>query len=103
MESLFEELKQGLEEGIAYAKGTGDAVARTYSIIPPGKYTAAEIRELRMKCGMTQKVFAAYLGVTVKAVEAWENGRTHPSGPARRLMDILVRGDAFRYVIEKNK
>ena len=42
---------------------------------------------------MTQSVFAIYMGVSKKTVEAWECGRTHPTGPVFRLLDILSRGD----------
>ena len=38
---------------------------------------------------MTQQVFASFLDVSVKTVEAWETGRTHPTGPAYRLMYLL--------------
>ena len=41
---------------------------------------------------MTQTVFANYMGVSKKTVEAWETGRTHPTGPAYRLLDILEQG-----------
>ena len=40
---------------------------------------------------MTQQVFASFLDVSVKTVEAWETGRTHPTGPAYRLMYLLSR------------
>ena len=43
---------------------------------------------------MTQTVFANYMGVSKKTVEAWELGRTHPTGPAYRLLDILASGNA---------
>ena len=46
-------------------------------------------KEIRKKAGMTQTVFASYMGVSKKTVEAWESGRTHPTGPAFRLLDIL--------------
>ena len=39
---------------------------------------------------MTQAVFADYMGVSPKTIEAWELGRTHPTGPANRLLDILA-------------
>ena len=42
---------------------------------------------------MTQGVFASYMGVSKKTVEAWECGRTHPTGPAFRLLDILASED----------
>lgn len=33
--------------------------------------------------------FEKGIGVAKKTVEAWECGRTHPTGPAFRLLDIL--------------
>jgi putative transcriptional regulator len=51
-----------------------------------------EKQGIRNKAGMTQAVFANYMGVSKKTVEAWELGRTHPTGPAYRLLDILESG-----------
>ena len=41
---------------------------------------------------MSQRLFASYLGVSVKTVEAWENGTNHPSGSAKRLISLLEDG-----------
>jgi putative transcriptional regulator len=38
---------------------------------------------------MTQKTFAACIGVTPKSVEAWEGGRSRPDGAARRLLGLM--------------
>ena len=93
MSSLFDDLKQGLEEAIDYEKGNGEARVKTYMIMPIKEYSNKEIREIRIKAGMTQSVFASYMGVSKKTVEAWECGRTHPTGPAFRLLDILATED----------
>ncbi|MBR2841960.1 MAG: helix-turn-helix domain-containing protein [Lachnospiraceae bacterium] len=92
MSKLFDDLSQGLEEAIAFEKGTGTARATTYVIEPVTEYNNQEIREIRNRAGMTQIVFANYLGVSKKTVEAWERGRTHPTGPAYRLISILAEG-----------
>ena len=89
MSSLFDDLKQGLEEAIDYEKGRGKAKVKTYMIMPVKEYSNVEIKEIRKKVGMTQSVFASYMGVSKKTVKAWESGRTHPTGPAFRLLDIL--------------
>lgn len=92
MNTLFEDLRDGLQEAIAYEKGTGKARVSTITIDPIKKYTNVEIRSIRNKSGMTQTVFANYMGVSKKTVEAWERGRTHPTGPAYRLINILEQG-----------
>lgn len=101
MSSLFEDLKEGLEEAISYEKGTGKAAVKTYTIQPVKEYSCKEIREIRIKLGMTQSVFAAYMGVSVKTVEAWEGGRAHPTGPVFRLLEILSTGEEREYVVAK--
>lgn len=93
MSSLFDDLKQGLQEAIDYEKGQGKARIKTYMILPVKEYTNVEIRDIRKRAGMTQSVFASYMGVSKKTVEAWECGRTHPTGPAFRLLDILATED----------
>lgn len=99
MGSLFDDLKEGLEEAIAYEKGTDKAKVKTYMIMPIKEYNNKEIREIRIKAGMTQSVFASYMGVSKKTVEAWEGGRTHPTGPVFRLLDILASGEEVVYVV----
>ena len=93
MGSLFDDLKQGLEEAVAYEKGNCRAEVKTYMIMPIKRYSNKEIRDIRMRAGMTQSVFASYMGVSKKTIEAWECGRTHPTGPAFRLLDILANDD----------
>ena len=100
MSSLFEDLKEGLEEAIAYEKGTGKAKEKTYMILPVKEYDGKQIRDVRMKAGMTQSVFASYMGVSIKTVEAWEGGRTHPTGPVFRLLDILSSGEEMEYTVK---
>ena len=56
------------------------------------KMANTEIRSIRQRACMTQAVFAEYFGVSTKTIEAWERGKTHPTGPACRLLDILAAG-----------
>ena len=92
MNSLFEDLREGLQEAIDFEKGTGKAKTTIFMISPVTKYTNEQIKSIHKKAGMTQAVFANYMGVSKKTVEAWELGRTHPTGPAYRLLNILDQG-----------
>lgn len=92
MSAIFEDLYQGLQEAISFERGSGTAKSVSYMIMPIKEYSHEEIKRIRNKAGMTQKVFASYMGVSQKTVEAWEKGRTHPTGPACRLLDVLDSG-----------
>lgn len=92
MSTLFEDLREGLQQAINFEKGTGKAKTTVFMISPVTKYSNKEIKAIRNKAGMTQTVFANYMGVSKKTVEAWELGRTHPTGPACRLLNILDQG-----------
>lgn len=89
MADLFDDLKTGLEQAIDYERGKGTAKVTTFVIPPIKKYNSTEVKTVRNKAGMTQTVFADYLGVSKKTVEAWERGRSAPAGPACRLIEML--------------
>lgn len=46
---------------------------------------AAQARE---KTGLSQAQFARLLGVSVRTLQGWEQGRKQPSGAARTLLQI---------------
>ena len=55
------------------------------------RYSADEIRALRLRLHLSVGLFSELLGVSEKTVEAWESGHNEPSGPALRLMNMLCR------------
>ena len=46
------------------------------------------VAEIRQKTGLSQSKFAALLGVSVRTLQDWEQGRREPSGAARTLLLI---------------
>jgi DNA-binding transcriptional regulator YiaG len=47
--------------------------------------------------GLTQEKLAAIMGVSVRTLQGWEQGRRRPSGPARALLAIArARPDVLR-------
>jgi putative transcriptional regulator len=40
-------------------------------------------------------MFAKFMGVSVKTVEAWESGRNHPEGTACRLLTMTSNDPTF--------
>ena len=93
--SVFDKIANGLQEAIAYERGELHAKTTQITIQPIEHFKAEEIREIRIKTGMTQVLFAEFMGVSKKTVEAWESGRNQPVGSACRLLDLAKRDPSF--------
>ncbi len=95
MSKYYESLKRGLEEALEYSKGNLKcrSIKVNFEAVP--EYAPDDIKRIRTKSHLTQAGFASFLGVTPKAVEAWENGRNKPNGPARRLMSMAEGNPEF--------
>lgn len=93
--SVFDQIKTGLEEAIAFERGTLEAKTTKLTVTPVDSYDASEIKEIRRSTGFTQVVFAQFMGVSVKTVEAWEAGRNHPEGAACRLLALTKNDPQF--------
>jgi len=52
-------------------------------------FAEPEVKAVRAKTGLTQERFANVVGVSKRTLENWEQGRRHPTGPARALLKIL--------------
>jgi putative transcriptional regulator len=52
---------------------------------------AAFVREVRVRCGLTQTAFASRIEVPVETVRNWEQGKRTPRGPARALLKLIAR------------
>lgn len=86
---VYDGIMQGLEEAVAYSEGKGKARSNTMTVSPVPDFEAKEIKSIRNELGMTQVLFAGFMGVSAKTVEAWEAGRNMPNGPARRILSML--------------
>ena len=51
---------------------------------------SSPVIEARKKTGLSQSRFAALLGVSVRTLQGWEQGRKQPSGAARTLLAIAT-------------
>lgn len=90
MNSVYESIMLGLAEAVEDAKSSDKKLKRrVVSIIPVKEYGAEQVKQIRKSTGMSQKVFASYMGVSAKTVEAWEAGINRPSGAASRLLSML--------------
>ena len=71
-------------------------------IKPVDIFSINDIKQIRQKTGLSQVIFAASLGVSPQAVEAWEYGKNKPDGASRRLLEIVRDDPAFllRFQVE---
>lgn len=81
-DELFQTLLTSVQQADAIISGTANP-ARISSFAEP------EVKAVRAKTGLTQEKFAMMVGVSKRTLENWEQGRRHPTGPARALLKIL--------------
>jgi putative transcriptional regulator len=93
-QKVFAELLASANEALAHAKGKREL--RTTALPPsPRPVDAGGIRRLRKRLKMSQAVFARYLNVSTKLVQAWEADRRTPDGPALLLVRLVERNPAL--------
>lgn len=51
-----------------------------------------DVKNLREKLGLSKQELAEKLDVSTRSIELWEQGRNEPSGPAKKLLEILDGG-----------
>jgi putative transcriptional regulator len=86
--TVFEQIKAGLEDSIAYSRGEL-SLATTDLPAPPPKAEPRDVVGLRKSFKMSQAVFAAMLNVSPKTVQSWEQGAREPSDAALRVLQIV--------------
>lgn len=92
MSKIIESLRDDL--AALHAAGAIDKVTmREFDAIcpPPVRaFGAADIKHLREGLKFSQPVFALHLHTTASTVRKWEQGDTHPAGPALKLLNVIA-------------
>ena len=75
-----------------FAKGQKNASRVTrVEFIPPESFPPNRIKKIRKEHGLTQKMFARLLDISVETVKSWERGINHPNGPSARLLQLIEK------------
>jgi putative transcriptional regulator len=83
--------KKQFEKLLASVKEAGEIKAghrkpgRVYEIKAP------EIKTVREKLHVSQNEFALMIGVSVRTLQNWEQGRRKPEGPAKALLKVASK------------
>ena len=75
------------------AGAIGKVTMREFDAIcppPVREFTATDIKRLRENLKFSQPVFALHLHTTASTVRKWEQGDTHPAGPALKLLNVIA-------------
>jgi len=75
------EILEGIQEIKDYKAGKVELKTRKLS-------SPSDPKEIRDQLGLSQEAFAGLMGVSLRTIQEWEQGRRTPSGPAKSLLRI---------------
>ena len=81
----FAELVSSVQDMGRHMRGAKVAGARVTKVREPN------VCAIRRKSGLSQSQFAVLIGVNLRTLQNWEQGRTRPTGPARALLRIVEK------------
>lgn len=81
---MFQELVASVREGGSILRGEKRAAKAT-------TIDAPDVAEIRAAYELSQSQFAALLGISVRTLQNWEQGRRSPQGPAQVLLRVAAR------------
>ena len=83
-DEMFAELEASLKEGMAILRGE-EKPSRIFT------FEAPDVKAIRKTLKLTQEQFAAMIGISMRTLQNWEQGRRSPEGPARVLLMVAAR------------
>ncbi len=83
-DEMFTELLESVREGGAILRGER-AASRQF------EFEAPDVRAIRTQFQLSQSEFASLLGISVKTLQNWEQGRRTPQGAARVLLQVAAQ------------
>ena len=92
MSKIIESLRADLGT-LHEAKAITKVTMREFDAIcppPVREFTAADIKHLRETLKFSQPVFALHLHTSASTVRKWEQGDSHPTGPALKLLNVIA-------------
>ncbi len=80
--ALFDELVTSIQEAGQIKRGKAKP-SRQH------KFGDVDVQAIRKKTGLSQSQFALLIGVSVRTLQNWEQGRRTPQGPALALLKVF--------------
>lgn len=83
-DELFDELIASVREGGKIMRGKSKP-SRAFKVDAP------DVKMIRSNYKLSQNDFAALMGISVKTLRNWEQGRRFPEGAARVLLQVAAK------------
>ena len=87
-EDLFNQLMESATQAAEHAEGKRNDLRTTRFPPPPKAVSKRQIIQLRKRLNWSQMFLAKGLNVSVKTVQAWEQGLRKPEGATLKLLEI---------------
>jgi putative transcriptional regulator len=84
----FSDLKQALQDALAYEQGKKPDLRVSELPPPPKPLTPRQIRAIRQQFKVSQAAFARIINVSANTVESWEQGARRPRDASLKLLTI---------------
>lgn len=82
--NVFEEIKAGMEDALAYVKSDKTKVRVHYLVPGP-----VDVKAVREKTGLTQEEFCRSYAFSPSDLEKWESGAAKPTGPVKAYLVVI--------------
>jgi putative transcriptional regulator len=83
-DELFAELVESVREAGAIMRGEQEP-SRSFVVPEP------DVKRIREQYKLSQRQFASLMGISIKTLQNWEQGRRAPRGPARVLLQVAAK------------
>lgn len=83
----FEKLMESVQQAVNYVQGKPVDNIREYAVHVPKK---VNVKKIRKKLCMTQKVFAETFGFSLQSIKYWESDRREPETAAKVLLNTIA-------------
>jgi len=88
---VFDDLRESLQDALAFEQGRDVDLRVTEIPPPPRKLRPRDIREIRRALNASQVLFASFLNVSANTIRSWEQGTRRPQGADLKLLSIAKK------------
>jgi len=85
MSKIGKQIIAALEEALVDARGDPTGIRKRIVMVP----VEVDVKAIRRRLKMTQRVFAERFGFSLGTVQNWERGHRRPEGAARALLKVI--------------